>query len=294
MTTVSIGLPVYNSERFLDETLDSLLGQTFADIEIVVCDNASQDGTEAIIRRRAARDGRIRYHRNPRNIGAIRNYNRTIALAQGEFYKLGSDDDLLAPTYIETCLGVLRTHPEIALAHPRLRYIDAEGDDFVFDAACGMYCDKLRRVFIEPPDDNYAGSPDPVARFHEILCRAMTFHQALGLVRTPVIRGIGGFGPYARSDRAFLAEMALYGAFCEIPQTLFFKREHHFNTRNLTPAQRRQWAGFGNETKLAEYRQLFRAILRSPLTPRDKLRCFGAGFGKLAGRIAFPRRLASV
>src|SRR4051794_15444571 len=70
---VTIGLAVYNGERYLREALESLVGQTLRDVEIVICDNASDDATEAICREFAERDPRVRYHRNATNIGGARN-----------------------------------------------------------------------------------------------------------------------------------------------------------------------------------------------------------------------------
>src|SRR5438128_542667 len=73
---VSIGLPVYNGERYLRLALDSLLSQTFTDFELIISDNASTDGTTEICRAYAARDARIRYSRLEHNIGGSPNFNR--------------------------------------------------------------------------------------------------------------------------------------------------------------------------------------------------------------------------
>src|SRR5712671_2230439 len=104
---VSIGVAVYNGERFLSKTLDSLLAQTFEDLEIIICDNCSEDGTEHICRSYAASDNRIQYHRNSTNIGAPRNFNLVTTLSRGEYFKWSSADDLCAPVMIERCVEVL-------------------------------------------------------------------------------------------------------------------------------------------------------------------------------------------
>src|SRR3954470_1068595 len=91
---VSIGLPVYNGQRFLAPAVSSLLAQTFADFELVICDNASTDDTEAICRRFAERDPRVRYHRNEQNVGAAPNFNRALALSTGQYFKWAAHDDL--------------------------------------------------------------------------------------------------------------------------------------------------------------------------------------------------------
>ena len=81
MPKLSIGIPVFNGQEFLPELLDSLLRQTFADFEIVICDNASIDRTQDICRECASRDSRVRYTCNERNLGAVPNYNRVFELS---------------------------------------------------------------------------------------------------------------------------------------------------------------------------------------------------------------------
>src|SRR5262245_11232182 len=78
---VSIGMPVYNADKFLPEALQSLVNQSFADFEIVISDNASTDRTEEICRSYAQRDQRIRYFRNTTNIGVFRNFNQVFHLS---------------------------------------------------------------------------------------------------------------------------------------------------------------------------------------------------------------------
>ena len=104
---VSIGLPVYNAERFLEQALDGILAQTYTNFELVICDNASTDGTQAICQRYAALDPRIKYHRNPQNIGVSRNFNRAFELSCGEYFrKWCCHDDIPAPTFLEKCVAV--------------------------------------------------------------------------------------------------------------------------------------------------------------------------------------------
>ena len=80
MAIVSVGIPVFNGEKYLAETLDALLAQSLKDFEIVLSDNASTDRTAAICRSYQEKDHRVRYFRNDNNIGAARNFNRTVEL----------------------------------------------------------------------------------------------------------------------------------------------------------------------------------------------------------------------
>src|SRR5215472_3946539 len=93
---LSIGLPVYNGEDYLAESLEALLGQSYEDFELIISDNASTDSTADICRRYEKQDSRIRYVRQPRNIGAGPNHNYVVRHARGELFKWAAHDDLYA------------------------------------------------------------------------------------------------------------------------------------------------------------------------------------------------------
>ena len=101
---VSIGMPVYNGERFIREALDSLLAQTFTDFELIISDNASTDGTEAICREYAARDPRIRYVRQSENRGAAANFQFVLNEAVGEYFMWAAHDDQFYKKHLEKLL----------------------------------------------------------------------------------------------------------------------------------------------------------------------------------------------
>jgi glycosyltransferase involved in cell wall biosynthesis len=117
---VSIGVPVYNGEQFLARTLQSLLAQTYTNLEIIICDNASTDGTEAICREFAARDVRIRYVRNASNIGAIPNFRRTLDHATGQYFAWTPADDVRPAQAIEHCVAAFATHRDAVMVHGQL------------------------------------------------------------------------------------------------------------------------------------------------------------------------------
>ena len=98
---VSIGLPVYNGGSFLDEALKSLLGQTFTDFELIISDNASTDATADIVARHEALDSRIRYFRQPENIGAHENFLFVLSKARAELFMWASHDDIWEENWLE-------------------------------------------------------------------------------------------------------------------------------------------------------------------------------------------------
>ena len=104
---VSILIPVYNREHLIGPCIDSALSQTFRDFELVVCDNASTDGTWAVCERYAAEDARVRVFRNEENIGPVWNWRRCLDEARGELGKLLFSDDLIYPSYLSQTVPYL-------------------------------------------------------------------------------------------------------------------------------------------------------------------------------------------
>ena len=124
---VSIGMPVYNGERYLAEAIESLLAQDYQNMEIIICDNASIDTTPQICQQFQQQDSRIQYFQNKTNIGASNNFNRTFTLAKGEFFMWAAYDDLWDQTYIRKCVQKLKQHPEAIMCVTESEMIDEEG-----------------------------------------------------------------------------------------------------------------------------------------------------------------------
>jgi len=114
---VSVGIPVYNGAASIRGALESVLGQTYAHIEVVVCDNGSTDGTEDICRQYAAIDGRVRYIRNERNIGALPNFMRVLELSHGTYFAWNAADDVRPVEAIAACVSALERFPQAVMAH---------------------------------------------------------------------------------------------------------------------------------------------------------------------------------
>lgn len=110
---VSVGVPVFNGEEYIRRRLDSILGQTFTDYEIIISDNASTDMTNKICKEYLNKDKRIRYVRQNTNIGFPNNFNFLINEARGEYYIAAAHDDLWEPTFLEKNVKVLDTQKNI-------------------------------------------------------------------------------------------------------------------------------------------------------------------------------------
>jgi glycosyltransferase involved in cell wall biosynthesis len=207
---VSIGLPVYNGERYLARTIASILAQDFGDFELVICDNASTDRTAAICGAFAERDARIRYHRNPRNLGAGPNYDRCFHLARGTYFKWAAHDDSLAPDFLSRTVAAMDAAPDAVLCTVGVAEIDAE--------------DRVQRVY----RNHFPGidSPDPARRLAALIHTRHESEDFFGLYRREALAGSSLHGTYSGSDRLLLAEMALRGPWVSVSEPVFLHREH--------------------------------------------------------------------
>ncbi len=112
---ISVAIPTYNYGRFLPDTIESVVGQTFGDFELVVSDNCSADGTREIIEDYVRQDPRIRYFRNERNVGMVGNWNLCLERSTGTYVKILCADDLLEPTCLERSVAAMDGHPGAAM-----------------------------------------------------------------------------------------------------------------------------------------------------------------------------------
>jgi len=209
---LSIGVPVYNGERFLRKTLDSLLAQSYQDFELIISDNASTDDTQKICTAYAANDPRIRYFRSPVNQGAAWNINRLVELASGEYFKWAMADDLCKPELVARCVEVLDRDPNAVLACVRTIFID-ENDNVVRT--------------LDPGWDLRSDAP------HERLRQAIFAggHWAnadalAGVIRRSALLQTRLLPRYQGGDKRPLAELSLLGKFVEIPEYLYLRRLH--------------------------------------------------------------------
>jgi glycosyltransferase involved in cell wall biosynthesis len=263
--TVSIALPVFNGEPFLTDAVDSLLAQSYADFELIICDNGSDDRTREICEAYVASDDRVRYLGSDVNRGAAWNYNRGLEAASGRYFKWASHDDLCAPTYIERCVEVLdRASESVVLAYPKTVLIDGAGE------------------FLRPYEDGLdLRSPRPHRRLQALIRNLVMSNAVFGLIRRDALEKTRRHGAYISADYILLAELALLGQFWEIPEPLFLRREHSLMSRraNQTTAELAEWfeTGAGADRR-SEFLRLFAEYLgaldRAPLAPIDRMRAY--------------------
>src|SRR5512133_1259902 len=124
---ITICIPTYNHERFLQETLASVIAQSYDNFEVLVIDDCSVDGTAEIARGFALQDPRISVHVNERNLGMVANWNRCLEMAQGEFIKFVFGDDLMtSPETLQRMAEVFASDREVTLVASARNIIDED------------------------------------------------------------------------------------------------------------------------------------------------------------------------
>lgn len=261
MPKVSIAMPAYNCEKYIARSLESLLGQTYGDFELIISDNASTDGTEAVCRRFAAQDKRVRYVRRIDNIGGPGNFRHVFALSSGTYHKWSTADDYWHPAFLQEAVDILDRQADVVLCYPKTRKIDLSG------ATISDYEDTLHLV-----------DSSPRTRFRQLYERIGLCNAHLGLIRRETMLTTRLIAGHRASDIDFLGEMVLRGKFWLIPEVRFFRRFHPESSswaRADSEHQRKYYAPLSDaDPGMHAWRRIlfeFGAVWRSPIGLVDKL-----------------------
>lgn len=283
--TLSIAMPVRNGENYLRTAFECILAQTFSDFELIVSDNASSDGTEAIVREHAARDARIVYHRHVTNLGAAGNFNFGFERARGRLFKWAAHDDVCEPEFLRKTIALLDATPDAVLAHSYTHEIDHEG------RVIGKYDDQLALI-ADRPSRRLGASfniayPSPV----------------WGVMRRAAVAQTRLMGPYLGSDWNFLGEMLLLGRLVIVPEYLFGVRNHEtgfsFGLQKQSKQARLSWFDPNRKhpimSAFTSARCFVAATLEHPLPASERAACLRAIANRFTRKVpAFVRRKLGV
>ncbi|MGI5284685.1 glycosyltransferase family 2 protein [Nonomuraea polychroma] len=264
MTLVSFGLPVYNGVARLEPTVRSVLAQDHADLELVICDNASTDGTEELARSLAAADSRIRYHRHPHNIGLVNNFTFALRLATGTYFRWVGDDNWLLPSYTRRCLELFDRDERLVLVTSQMEYTGPDGS---------------RQS--DGYDGDALGSDDPIVRFEELLRLLNESHLLIdplyGLLRRAPAAAMDR-RVVLHEDQILAAKLALAGPWGHIPEVLGGRG---WESQSLSSVARKIGIGpWGARfATLVECREILRGLGDFPLTAEQRRRARRAVFG---------------
>ena len=290
---VAVALPVYNGADYLADALGALRAQTESRWVAVVTDNASTDATPEIVRQAAADDPRVRYVRNPTNLGANGNFNRAMALAVATgapYVRWASHDDALRPDYLAACLAALDARPDAVGAHSAISLVDGDGRPYPFSEAAGGF---------EAPDGLWAWTPAAAAgldsdvgrRFLHFLRAKLGQWMIFGVFRASAVAASRPFAMPGVED-AVCAELLLHGPVVFVDRVLFDYRHHGGSARHMSRRDYIEYETGVRPTGLllpsgGRALSFAGAVRRAPLAGRER----AAAWGALARFAAAPERL---
>ena len=213
---VTIGMPVYNGERFLPVALDSLIRQGYKNFELIISDNASTDATYKICQHYAGNDKRIRHIRNESNIGALENFNQVLRISNSDYFMWAACDDVWEPGYLKELVNHILTSTGAVLAFCLFDHVDEKG------VGVRSY-PKIKTLF---------GISNRVVRANRFLWfpeHEGSANLIYGLMKTSTVRNMGGLMVYGHGDygidNLFIFRLALSGKFVYTDRLLFHKRQ---------------------------------------------------------------------
>src|SRR3990172_1032368 len=235
MPIVSIGIPIYNEEKWAARALDSLLAQSYPNIEIIISDNASTDRTEEICREYFRKDNRIRYYRNDTNMGMGYNFEKVVQLSQGKYFMWAAADDWWAPDFVKLLVEELESHPEAGLAMSAFHRYKESKTNFDSTAFNGTYFDSTAfEVDAENNPNNMSYLQMLIVFATHIAHHWIPYHCFIyGLYRTDILKLLleVPIPQVPAADRLFMCQVALATKIRYVNQIL------HIRTVRENPAK---------------------------------------------------------
>ena len=260
---LSIGLAVRNGLPEIERCVESILSQDFTDLELVISDNVSDDGTIAVLEDYARADRRVRFDVNPVNIGSHENMKRVFELAHGRFFRWISTDDWLEPGCLSTCVRALEEQP------------DAIGvtTSFTMHTSAGS-------TRFEDYRGEYPNSPDPARRFERMLwffhAGDAKYDPIYGIYRRDPLTRSHPLRPNERNDWLLSAELALMGPILHLHEPLAHRTndppvgvDRAAFRRRLDPSRPDQL----RTSPQRMYRELFALAVMADLSNQQLRRC---------------------
>lgn len=274
---VTFGLPVRNGAETIGRCIESLLAQDLEDIEILVSDNASTDGTQDIIRSYAARDPRVKPLLSEKDLGQIENFNRVVRMASGEYIRWIGSEDWLEPEYASRCVAVLDANPEAIVVTTYFRIHMDDGE---------IRYVEYRGELLE--------SEEPQKRFRKLIwtfhAGAAIYEPLYSLIRRDVLVNTALIRMMVKADRILAAELSLIGPFIQLEECLAHRWKPKAVTVHSEKYLKRYRPDRSEELQSNPWRQfrvLVSVVMEAPLSASQKLHCLSATLGFLLteGRI---------
>lgn len=257
---VTVGLPVFNGDKTVGQSIDSVLAQSFRNLRLLISDNASEDNTQEECLKRAKRDSRVRYYRQEENIGVFQNYNELFRDCNSKYFKWQSSSDWCDKDFIETCVDALESNQDAVLAFPEVSLVDEAGNLERYTGDFGLPMD------------------DPATRFRYFLNNIQLCNVFNGVIRTDALRGTMLNGQFQGSDKPLLAELALKGKFVLIREPMWYRPMTPATMSKLKSGEQRAefFSGSLHYDRYVTWKRmssLYGAVLRSEIGWPSKIKC---------------------
>lgn len=257
---VSIGMPLYNEDRFVRESLTAILQQDYPNLEIIISDNCSTDETVAICKELASGDNRVQSISQASNIGAAANMVKVLEQASGRYFMWASGHDLWSANLVTECVKALEARPGASIAYAGSDWIGEDGESL--DKVCSSYD---------------TGGMNDITRFFMAFWGNM--HPILGLIRLEYLRQIPKIHECAGTDQIMLAELAFKGEFLLVQTAHWLRRqprdvESHKQKLDRYTDKEYKLAGSWLDRSFPLLRlpwELIRVVLRSPTTLLERV-----------------------
>lgn len=257
---VSIGMPLYNESRFIEDSLKSILAQDYPQLEIIISDNASSDETLNICRRLIGDRSDVLIHKFDSNRGATENGLYVLKMAKGKYFMWVSGHDLWASNLVSECVALLESNPTAVVAFGSSIWIDENGQ-------------QLNKLF------GYTDTRGmkPISRFFTVFWGNM--NPILGVIRKSALDQSLPIPSIAGSDLILLSKLALKGDFVHARRTHWKRREFRHESNHVEQLKRYRSQEFGLTNSLMDSYfpllrlplDLIRTIIRSDLKIIEKL-----------------------
>jgi len=201
---VSIGMPVYNEERFVEQAIVSILIQDYKNFELIISDNASTDQTKKICLEYSKKDSRIRFYSQDTTTDAATNFNYVASIAQGDFFMWASGHDTRDSAFISRCVEKFEKSDSIILCYSDAIWIDLNGN----------------KIGNEQSDIDTVGM-DKIKRLKKVFWNLGYAYPIYGLFRKDILDTVLPTQRVLGSDIILLNELSAIGEFARIPEPLF-------------------------------------------------------------------------
>lgn len=293
---VSVLVPVYNGEAFIETTVREVLNQPLQDIEVIITDNASTDSTPELMEALAASDPRVSAVRNPRNLGPLGNLRRGLELSTGTFVKWQAVDDYLDPRFLGEAVEMLRSHPDASMVVGPMPPVATDRVPLPFDPERGVYVAPHGELVSTVAIPEACEAPSPSDRFRCVVddVKANVIAEFLyGMFRGSALRSADPFKDlYLGSEKVLIAKVLFGGRalLSESPSSQRVYHPGHFGARNFRDTVQGLDPQFDGRFAFPAARQALGylgAIASSDLPLSERAKCLTI----LGSKVANPRTL---